>query len=148
MSDHVDGDVKEHFAGNSEVTVAEGRGAQGLKHGKKMFAMFYKAELIEQGVGRPYDPGIGSPIKDRVLIRHARHNRVAAHVGYGNLEVVPADRGRDGVGDLFQGEKRHLGVAGSDGARASEGCGIGTAFGLPWSGLEAEDLEAIDPPEL
>jgi hypothetical protein len=72
--------VRDHFRTVPEVEIAEGRGAQGLKLGKKMFAMFYKGELLVKlpphrvnelvalGRARPYDPGTGTPMKDRALI--------------------------------------------------------------------------------
>jgi len=73
-------EVKEYFRDNPDVTVSEGRGAQGLKYNNKMFVMFYKGdltikvkpatavELIETGKALPHDPGTGKPMKDRVLI--------------------------------------------------------------------------------
>ena len=73
-------EVKAHFANVEGVVVNEGRGAQGMKVGGKMFAMFYKgelllkfppkraAELIASGSALPHDPGTGKPMKDRVLI--------------------------------------------------------------------------------
>lgn len=72
--------LKEHFAGVDGVVVNAGRGAQGMKIGSKMFAMFYKgdlvltlppervAELIDAGRALPFDPGTGKPMKNRVLI--------------------------------------------------------------------------------
>ena len=72
--------LKEHFAGVKGVTVNTGQGAQGMKVGKKMFAMFYKGdlvltlpparveELIAAGRGLPFDPGTGKMMKNRVLI--------------------------------------------------------------------------------
>lgn len=72
--------LKEHFSQNANVTVSDGKGAQGIKYAGKMFAMFYKgditlklgpkrvAELIESGQGKPHDPGTGKPMKDRILI--------------------------------------------------------------------------------
>lgn len=72
--------LKDHFRDNKLVEIAEGKGAQGLKHKGKMFAMFYKGDLtiklkpesvislIEEGTGLPHDPGTGQPMKDRVLI--------------------------------------------------------------------------------
>ena len=72
-------ELKTHYADDDRVTVASGRGAQGIKSGKKMFAMFYKGNLllklppervqslIAEGRGEPYDAGTGSPMKDRVL---------------------------------------------------------------------------------
>ena len=73
-------ELKNHFRNNLDVAIAEGRGAQGLKHQGKMFAMFYKGDLtvklksetvkrlIENGEGLPHDPGTGKPMKDRILI--------------------------------------------------------------------------------
>ena len=73
-------EIKDHFRGSDPVSIAEGRGAQGLKAGKKMFAMFFKGQLllklppervnqlVAAGEGEPYDPGTGSAMKDRVLI--------------------------------------------------------------------------------
>ena len=83
MADVYD-DLKRHFAVDGRVEVAAGRGAQGIKLGKKMIVMFYKGELllklpperveelIESGHGKPYDPGTGSAIKDRVVIPAAQ----------------------------------------------------------------------------
>jgi hypothetical protein len=76
--------VKEHFARIHGVTVSSGRGAQGLKSGDRMFAMFYKgdlllrlhpqrvAELIANGEGLAFDPGTGKPMADRVLIPESK----------------------------------------------------------------------------
>lgn len=73
-------ELKTHFSNDPQVVVNEGRGAQGIKHNGKMFAMFYKGdlviklspkrikELIGSGEGTPFDPGTGKPMKDRVLI--------------------------------------------------------------------------------
>lgn len=73
-------EIREHFESVDGVTVAAGRGAQGLKIGKKMFAMFYKGDLvvklsaarvdalISEGLAEPFDPGTGTPMKDRALI--------------------------------------------------------------------------------
>lgn len=73
-------ELKEHFASYSDVELPGKKGAQGLKYKGKMFAMFWKghlvlkfspnrvAELISQNIGEPYDPGTGTPMKDRVLI--------------------------------------------------------------------------------
>ncbi|MEZ4503339.1 MAG: hypothetical protein R3C39_11995 [Dehalococcoidia bacterium] len=80
MSDDPYAEIKAHFATVDGVTVNEGRGAQGMKIGSKMFAMFYKGDLlltmpparvealIEAGQGLPYDPGTGSAMKNRVLV--------------------------------------------------------------------------------
>lgn len=76
--------VKEHFAKVAGVTVNAGRGAQGLKVGKKMFAMFSKGDLllklppervealIASGRGETYDPGTGTVMKNFVLIPAAK----------------------------------------------------------------------------
>ena len=73
-------ELKDHFAKYSDVELPGSKGAQGLKYKGKMFAMFWKGqlvlklppnrvdELISQNIGEPYDPGTGSPMKDRVLI--------------------------------------------------------------------------------
>lgn len=72
--------VKAHFEKVAGVTVNTGRGAQGLKVGKKMIAMFSKGDillklkpervdaLIADGRGLPYDPGTGKVMKNMVLI--------------------------------------------------------------------------------
>ena len=77
-------EVKAHFAGLEGVTVSSGRGAQGLKLGKRMFVMFYKgnllvrlapervAELVGNGEGLSHDPGTGKPMPDRVLIPESK----------------------------------------------------------------------------
>ena len=76
--------LKAHFDKVPGVTVNAGRGAQGLKLGKKMFAMFYKGDLlltlppervvglVDAGRGLPFDPGTGSVMKNRVLIPAAK----------------------------------------------------------------------------
>ena len=76
--------VKAHFAQVAGVTVNAGRGAQGLKVGAKMFAMFSKGDLllklppdrvtalIDAGRGLPYDPGTGKVMKNYVLIPVAK----------------------------------------------------------------------------
>jgi hypothetical protein len=72
--------LREHFERVEGVTVNVGRGAQGMKVGSKMFAMFYKGdlvltlppprveELIAAGRALAFDPGTGKPMKNRVLI--------------------------------------------------------------------------------
>jgi hypothetical protein len=72
--------LKEHFAAVEGVTVNEGRGAQGMKVGTKMFAMFYKGDLlltlpparvealVAAGEGLPFDPGTGKTMANRVLV--------------------------------------------------------------------------------
>ncbi len=74
-------DLKQHFDAVEGVIVNSGRGAQGMKVGKKMFAMFYKGdlvltmpparvtELIASGEGLPFDPGTGKAMKNRILIQ-------------------------------------------------------------------------------
>jgi hypothetical protein len=86
MNDNYD-ELKEHFRNNPNVEIAEGKGAQGLKHKGKMFAMFYKSDLtiklkpenviklIESGVGLPHDPGTGKPMKDRILIPFSKKDK-------------------------------------------------------------------------
>ena len=73
-------EVKNHFAKVEGVAVNSGTGAQGMKLGKKMFAMFFKgelivmlppervAELIKTGEALPHDPGTGKPMKNRVIV--------------------------------------------------------------------------------
>ena len=77
-------ELKAHFAGADDVTINSGKGSQGMKLGKKMFAMFYKGdlllkfapervtELVASGEGQAFDPGTGVPMSDRVLIPSAR----------------------------------------------------------------------------
>ena len=74
-------ELKIHFSRDKDVVVNSGRGAQGIKYNNKMFIMFYKGdlvvklapnrikELINNRIGEPFDPGIGKPMKDRVLLR-------------------------------------------------------------------------------
>jgi len=76
--------LKDHFSKVDGVIVNAGRGAQGMKVGKKMFAMFLKGdllltmpparveELVAAGRGFAYDPGTGKPMKNRVLIPAAK----------------------------------------------------------------------------
>lgn len=73
-------ELKDHFANSDAVELPGPKGAQGLKHKGKMFAMFYKGDLtvklspqrvqevIDKGEGEPHDPGTGKSMKDRVLI--------------------------------------------------------------------------------
>lgn len=68
--------VKEHFDNVSGVTVNAGKGAQGMKVGKKMFVMFYKgdlavqlpptrvSELVASVKGVAFDPRTGKPMTD------------------------------------------------------------------------------------
>ncbi|HMK92264.1 MAG TPA: hypothetical protein VK576_04635 [Thermoleophilia bacterium] len=77
-------DLKEYFATVEDVTVNAGRGSQGLKFGGKMFAMFYKGDLLVQlspervsqliaaGDGLAFDPGTGKQLADRILIPAAK----------------------------------------------------------------------------
>lgn len=80
-------ELKEHFRNNPNVEIAEGKGAQGLKHNGKMFAMFYKSDLtiklkpenviklIENGTGFPHDPGTGKPMEDRIIIPSSKKDK-------------------------------------------------------------------------
>ncbi len=73
-------DVKSFYENSDEVIVNSGKGAQGLKLGKKMFVMFYKGnllailsperviDLVDSGRGLSHDPGTGTVMKDRVVI--------------------------------------------------------------------------------
>ena len=73
-------ELKTHFAGDKQIVVNAGKGAQGIKYNNKMFIMFSKGDLliklspqriqqlIEEKVGIAYDPGTGKVMKDRVLI--------------------------------------------------------------------------------
>ena len=70
--------VKDHFMDDGQVIINVGKGAQGIKFGKKLFVMFYKGELVvklspervtelvSSGEGLPHDVGIGKPMKDWV----------------------------------------------------------------------------------
>lgn len=72
--------LRKYFERVEGVTVNEGRGAQGMKVGSKMFAMFYKGdlvltlppprveELIAAGRALAFDPGTGKPMKNRLLV--------------------------------------------------------------------------------
>ena len=76
--------VKAHFADVDGVTVNAGRGAQGLKVGSKMIAMFGKGDLllklppervqahIAAGRGLPYDPGTGKVLKNYLVVPAAK----------------------------------------------------------------------------
>ena len=69
-------EVKAYFANDNEVVVNVGKGAQGIKYGKKLFTMFYKGdlvvklspervtELVSNDQALPHDVGTGSPMKD------------------------------------------------------------------------------------
>ncbi len=73
-------DIKDHFETVVGVTVNRGKGAQGMKIGKKMFAMFGGGELIlyfpaskvteiiESGDGRPHVLTNGMTMKTQVII--------------------------------------------------------------------------------
>lgn len=73
-------ELRAHFDDVEGVQVNAGRGAQGIKLGGKMFAMFHKGQLlvklepkrvlevIASGDGLAHDPGTGIPMKNRVLI--------------------------------------------------------------------------------
>ncbi len=73
-------DLKQLFSNKKNVVVNDGKGAQGIKYDGKMFVMFYKGELalkfhpervtelIKSKQAKPFDPGTGKPMKDRVLI--------------------------------------------------------------------------------
>ncbi len=79
MKDMYD-EIKQHFSKIDDVVVNSGKGSQGIKYGKKMFAMFSKGdllvqlspsrvtELVETGEADAFDPGTGKFMKDRVLI--------------------------------------------------------------------------------
>ena len=72
--------LRKEFSKIANVVVTSGKGAQGIKYNKKMFAMFYKGdltlqfspqrvdELTSSGLALPHDPGTGKPLKDRVLV--------------------------------------------------------------------------------
>ncbi len=76
-------DLKQYFSLIDSAVVCEGKGAQGIKYANKIFAMFYKGdlilkfspervvELIKSGKGIPHAPGTGKPMKDWVAIPHA-----------------------------------------------------------------------------
>jgi len=78
--DDIYASLRKEFSKIADVEVASGKGAQGIKYNKKMFAMFYKGDLtlqfspakvddlISKGVALPHDPGTGKPLKDRVLV--------------------------------------------------------------------------------
>ena len=77
-------ELKTHFSKDRDVTVLSGRGAQGIKQGKKLIVMFMKgeiivklpanrvSEIITSGEGEAYDPGTGKPMKNWVLIPETR----------------------------------------------------------------------------
>ena len=78
--------IKQHFNRVENVEVNDGKGAQGIKHSGKMFAMFYKGnltlkfspervlQLIKSSQALPHDPGTGKPMKDRVLVPSSKIN--------------------------------------------------------------------------
>ncbi len=73
-------EVKEHFENVPDVIVNKGKGAQGMKVGKKMFAMFSKGdlvltmpkervqELVKSGEGEPHVLTNGAIMEKQVLI--------------------------------------------------------------------------------
>jgi len=77
-------ELKRHFSKDKDVVVNAGRGAQGIKYNDKMFIMFYKGdivvklatnrinEFIKEGIGEPFDPGTGKPMKNRMLIKASK----------------------------------------------------------------------------
>lgn len=77
-------EIKTHFSRDKAVTVLSGRGAQGVKLGKKLIVMFMKGDIIVKlppervskiiasGEGQPFDPGTGKPMKKWVLISKTR----------------------------------------------------------------------------
>lgn len=77
-------EIKTHFSTDRDVTVLSGRGAKGIKQGKKLIVMFMKGDLIVKlpkervveivasGEGKPFDPGTGKPMKNWVLIPETR----------------------------------------------------------------------------
>ena len=79
-------EIKTHFSTDNDVTVLSGRGAQGIKLGKKLIVMFLKgnllvklpeervSEIIAAGDGEPYDPGTGKPMKNWVLVTETRRD--------------------------------------------------------------------------
>ena len=80
--------LKDHFAGDSRVTVNAGKGAQGIKvkirNKDKMIIMFSKGdlllqmppatiqELIGKKKGVPYEVSPGRVMKDRLLVPAAQ----------------------------------------------------------------------------
>ena len=79
-------EIKTHFLTDRDDTVSSGRGAQGIKQGKKLIVMFMKgdllvnltekrvSEIIASGEGEPYDPGTGKAMKNWVRITEARRD--------------------------------------------------------------------------
>lgn len=98
-------EVKAHFSNVEGVTVNTGRGAQGLKIGKKMFVMFHKgqllvqfpptrvSQLIESGHGLPHDPGTGKPMKNRVIIPDSRKESWIDHCEESRQYMAPEGPG-------------------------------------------------------
>ncbi|OLS27175.1 MAG: hypothetical protein HeimC2_12850 [Candidatus Heimdallarchaeota archaeon LC_2] len=80
-------EVKSHFANDDEVIVNIGKGAQGIKYGKKLFVMFYKGELVVKlsqervtelvstDQARRHDVGTGEPMKDWAKFPVSMKNR-------------------------------------------------------------------------
>ncbi len=80
--------LRDHFAGDSRVTVNAGKGAEGIKarvkNKDKMIIMFSKGdlllqmppvtiqELIGKNRGLPYEVSPGRVMKDRILIPAAK----------------------------------------------------------------------------
>lgn len=76
--------LRDHFSGDSRVTVSSGKGAQGIKvkfrNKDKMIIMFSKGdlllqmppktigELIGKNRGLPYEVSPGRIMKDRILV--------------------------------------------------------------------------------
>ena len=77
-------ELRAAYSNDSRVQVSQGKGAQGIRvpvGGKlKMLIMFSKGELllqlppsevnslVQQGLGRSYDPGTGKTMANRVII--------------------------------------------------------------------------------
>lgn len=86
MEDHYS-PLIDHFSKVEAVELSTGRGARGIKYAGKMFAMFFKGELllkmpearvrelIDSGVGRSYEAVAGKPMSDRVLIGRDQSER-------------------------------------------------------------------------
>lgn len=93
-------EVKAHFANDDDVIVNAGKGAQGIKFGKKLFVMFYKGELvvklsptrvtglIEKGQGLPHDVGTGKPMKDWVKFPVSQKEKWIAYTEESKSYVV------------------------------------------------------------
>ena len=80
-------DIKDHFDRVDGVNVNRGKGAQGMKIGKKMFAMFGGGalilyfppdrvrEIIAAGAGEPHVLSNGMTMKTQVVIPVAHKDR-------------------------------------------------------------------------